>query len=182
MWKLQAEKDNIRTYVNTTTNSTCQQRACYTDVEGNRWWEFNDLITIPYTRQFAATKITSLYALNLTPDDVSSFFNKHKATLKSNSPEKYERAYAEVIDFEDKYKAAIDPLRQMSALVCVYFTINDEQIDSFLGDVQAKKMNLLEVEPEMHSFFLKRQISLIENYKSFLSQTLATASDQFNAS
>lgn len=183
MWTLQSEHNKVRTYKNSITNSECKQTQCYTDVEGNTWWQFNDLITIPYTRSFAATKITSLYAMNLTPNDVSSFFTKHKATLKSkDSSEKYERAYAEVLDFEDRYKAALDPLKQMSALVCVYFTMNDEQIDSFIGEVQAKKMSLLEVDPDMHNFFLRSQISLIENYKNFLKSVLQTASDQFNVS
>lgn len=169
MWSLKSENGNQRIYKNSTTNSECIQTKCYTDHEGNAWWEFNDLITLPFTRAFAAHKVTSLFALGLTPDDTNQFFTKHKATLRSkDTGEKYEQAYAELLEFENKFKSATDPVKQMSSLVCVYFTMNDEPIDSFSGDVQLKKMSLLEADPQMHNFFLQRQITLIEKSQAFL--------------
>lgn len=169
MWKLQSEKDGKRIYKNSVTNSECIQNKCYTDQEGNTWFEFADLISLPFTRNFAANKVTSLFALGLTPDDANQFFTKHKATLRSKDiGEKYEQAYAETLEFENKFKSATDPVKQMSSLVCVYYTMNDEPIDSFNGDVQLKKMSLLEADPEMHAFFLTRQIALIERSQAFL--------------
>lgn len=176
MWKLESETNSTRVYRNSTTNSECKQTMCYTDHDGNLWWEFIDLISIPFTRSFAATKITSLYSLGLTMEDVNAFLGKHKATLKSADGEKYERAYAELLDFESKIKAAADPIRQMTSLVCVYFTMNDEPIDSFMNEMQLKKMSLLEVNPYMHSFFLSRQIELLERYKNSLSPVSPTVS------
>lgn len=177
MWQLQSDKDGKRIYRNSVTNSECVQNKCYTDHEGNTWFEFTDLITLPFTRNFAANKVTSLFSLGLTPDDANQFFTKHKSTLRSkDNGEKYEQAYAETLDFENKFKSATDPVKQMSSLVCVYFTINDEPIDSFSGDIQAKKMSLLEADPAMHAFFLARQIVLIEKYQAFLNQTSLIAS------
>lgn len=182
MWTLQSDQNGKRIYTNFLTNSQCVQTLCYTDKEGNKWYEFADLISIPFTRTFAANKITSLYALGLSIEDANMFFTKHKATLKSkDAGEKYETAYAELLDFENKFKTAADPLKQMSSLVCVYFTINDEPIDSFGGELQIKKMSLLEADIEMHSFFLKRQIVLIENYKNFLNKTSLTALAQMES-
>lgn len=179
MWQLQSNQNGKKIYKNSATNSECVQQLCYTDKEGNQWFEFTDLISIPFTRTFAANKITSLYALGLSVDDATSFFTKHKATLRSkDNGEKYETAYAEVLEFENKFKTATDPVKQMSSLVCVYFTINDEPIDSFSGELQIKKMSLLEADIEMHSFFLNRQIVLIENYKNSLNKTFQTASAQ----
>jgi hypothetical protein len=140
----------------------------YVDKEENKWWSFQDLTAIPYTRNFAATKISSLYALGLSKDDLTGFISKQKATLKSNDPEKYEKAFAQVLDFESKASNATDAVKQMSSLVCVYFTLNDELIDSFDGTLQAKKMSLLEADPEMHSFFLSLQMSLTEHYLTSL--------------
>lgn len=177
MWQLQSDKDGKRVYRNSVTNSECVQNKCYTDQEGNIWFEFTDLITLPFTRNFAANKVTSLFSLGLTPDDANQFFTKHKSTLRSkDNGEKYEQAYSETLDFENKFKSATDPVKQMSSLVCVYFTINDEPIDSFSGDIQAKKMSLLEADPAMHAFFLARQVHLIESSQLFFSQISQTVS------
>lgn len=181
MWQLQSEKDNRRIYQNTATRSECITTKCYTDKEGNNWFEFQDLASLPFTRNFAANKITSLYSLGITIEDATQFFAKHKSTLRSkDGGEKYEQAYAETLEFENKFKQATDPVKQMSSLVCVYYTINDEPIDSFSGDIQLKKMGLLESDPEMHSFFLKRQITLIERSQDILKRISPIASEQIS--
>lgn len=182
MWRLEKETKKEKVYRNSVTNSECKQALSYVDKEGNTWWEFTDLVAMPFTRNFAATKITSLYTAGLTTEDVIQFISKQKAILKSkDSGEKYEQAYAEILDFENKVKNASDPIRQMSSLVCVYFTINDEPIDAFLNDTQLQKISLLEADANMHSFFLKRQIVLIENYKTFLSSISQIVSNPISA-
>ncbi len=179
MWTLQSEKDSQRIYRNNITNSECIQQLCYVDKDGNKWYEFIDLISLPFTRSFAANKVTSLYALGITTEDANQYFTKHKATLRSkDTGEKYEQAYAETLEFENKFKQATDPIKQMSSLVCVYYTMNDEPIDSFSGDIQLRKLALLEAYPEMHSFFLLRQMQLIENSQAFLKALSPTASVQ----
>lgn len=176
MWKLSSDKDGLRTYTNSQTSSKCEQNMCYTDKDGNQWWEFASLTSIPYTRQFAATKITSLYSLGLTKDDLTNHITSLKTIIKSDDREKYEKAFANLLDFESKATNAADPIKQMSSLVCVYFTMNDEPIDSFDGNLQLKKMLLLEADIEMHSFFLSRQIEATERYTSFLNQISQIAS------
>lgn len=168
MWKLQTETGDIRTYSNSTTGSQCNTKKVYKDKEGNDWYMFSDLMMMPDTRNFAATKISSLYALGLSKTDLTSHIEGLKSILKSNDKEKYEKAYANVLDFENKANNATDAIKQMSSLVCVYFLINDEPIDSFLNDLQVKKMNLLEANAEMHGFFLSKQIDLIERYQQHL--------------
>jgi hypothetical protein len=165
MWQLKTELNGKRTYINSVTGSQCTQTMVYVDKEGNKWWGFDNLMELPFTRSFAATKISSLYTLGLTTEDFKNFFTKHKATLKAkDNGEKYERAYAETLDFESKIEAASDPVKQQSALVTVYFTLNDEPIDSFGNEIQMRKMSILESDLEAHSFFLQRQIYLIESY------------------
>lgn len=176
MWNLQTEKDGKRTYTNSTTGSRCTTSKLYTDKEGNDWFGFHNLTEIPYTRQFAATKISSLYALGLSKDDLSEHINGLKKVLKSDDKEKYEKAFALVLDFESKANNATDAIKQMSSLVCVYFTINDEPIDSFDNNLQIKKMSLLEADFEMHSFFLKQQITATEHYMNFLNSISQIAS------
>lgn len=176
MWKLSNQHPDKRIYTNSETHSQCTQTMCYTDSDGNTWWEFDSLTSIPYTRNFAATKISSLYALGLSKDDLSSHINGLKNILNSNDKEKFQKAYALVLDFETKANSATDAIKQMSSLVCVYFTMNDEPIDSFDNNLQIKKMSLLEADPEMHTFFLKKQIDATERYTNFLNSISEIAS------
>jgi hypothetical protein len=164
MWQLKSEQENKRIYTNPTTGSECSQTMCYTDKDGNKWYSFDDLTAIPYTRNFAATKISSLYSLGLSKDDLSNHVTGLKTILKSTDKDKYEKAYANLLDFESKANNATDAIKQMSSLVCVYFTINEEPIDSFDQALQMKKMGLLEADIDMHSFFLQRQIERTEHY------------------
>jgi hypothetical protein len=168
MWKLSVEENNKRVYANSVTGSQSVQSMVYTDRDGNTWWQFVDLTAIPYTRNFAATKISSLYALGLSKDDLNNHISGLKSILKSNDPDKYEKAYANILDFETKANNATDAIKQMTALVCVYFTMNDEPIDSFDNNLQIKKMSLLEADVEMHTFFLQRQIDTTERYTQSL--------------
>lgn len=168
MWRLSTDGKNQRTYTNNVTNSQCTQSMVYVDKDDNSWWEFDSLTAIPFTRNFMATKISSLYALGLSKDDLSHHVNGMKSILKSQDKEKYEKAFALILDFENKANTATDAIKQMSSLVCVYYTLGDELIDSFDNSLQIKKMALLESDIEMHTFFLSRQIDATERYTNFL--------------
>lgn len=180
MWKLTSGQNNKRIYTNSETNSLCMQSMVYIDKDGNNWWEFDSLTSIPYTRNFAATKISSLYALGLSKDDLTGHINGLKKILKSDDREKYEKAFALVLDFESKAMNATDGLRQQSALVPVYYTLNDEPIDSFDQSLQLKKMELLEADVNMHSFFLKRHFDASQLLMNSLNSILPIAFQQQN--
>jgi hypothetical protein len=168
MWQLTKEEGKRRIYFNSATGSQCATSNVYKDKEGNDWWSFEDLTAMPYTRTFAATKISSLYALGLSKDDLSKHISGLKTILKSNDPEKYEKAYSAVLSFESLAGNATDAIKQMSSLVCVYFLLNDEIIDSFDGNLQSKKMAILEADHHAHSFFLTSLIDLTEHYTTSL--------------
>lgn len=168
MWKLSDEKDGKRTYVNATTGNTCATTKVYTDKDSNAWYQFDDLMGLPFTRNFAATKISSLYSLGLSKDDLNNHVSGLKNILKSDDKEKYEKAFALVLDFETKAANATDAIKQITSLVCVYFLLNDEAIDGFDNALQIKKMSLIEADPEMHGFFLKLQTEATERYMKHL--------------
>lgn len=180
MWKLSEEKGDKRIYINSLTGSRSVQTKVKTDNEGNSWFHFDDLTSLPHVRKFAGMKISSLYTLGLSKDDLSQHINGLKTILKSIDPDKYEKAYANILDFESKANNATDAIKQMSALTCVYFTMNDEDIDSFDQTLQAKKMAILEASPEMHSFFLSLQMQMNEQYHSFLNLISQTVSHPLN--
>lgn len=177
MWRLDNDKDGKRIYKNATTGSECTQTMCYTDKEGNQWWNFDDLRNIPETRIFVTEKISKLFLVNLTIFDLRKFATSFKTMLRSkDNGEKYEKCYNEVMQFESIFENAADPLRQLNALVPIYFTMNDEEIDSFVNDLQLKKMSIIEADMQMHAFFLKRQSYAMADYINFLDRIFRTAS------
>ncbi len=180
MWELQSESANKRIYFNQATGSRSTQTQIKVDKDKNSWWQFDNLMELPYTRNFQAAKISSLYALGLSRDDLHNHIGRLRKILKSTDPEKYEQAYAEVLDFETKVNSATDAIKQMSALVCVYFTLNDEAIDGWDAQLQIKKMALLEADVEMHSFFLTKQIEITERYTQSLNLLSQIVSPQEN--
>lgn len=175
MWKLQTDEKDKRVYVNSATNSQCEQELLKTDRDGNKWWGFTNLLTMPFTRHMASTKISSLYGLGFTKDDILGIIGSLKNVLNSTDAEMKQKCYSLVLDFESKAMTAIDPVKQMSGLVCVYHTFNDEEIDSFVDRVQLKKMSILEQDGELHAFFLIRQKDLIESYMNRLNLISQTA-------
>lgn len=176
MWKLETDNGKERSYLNSATGTKSTQTLIYKDKDGNKWWSFDDLNAMPWVRKFAANKIISLYALGLSKVDAEMFFTKHKATLKEkDNGEKYEKAFSETLEFENLFKGATDPVKQMSSLTCVYFTLEDENVDSFENGLQIKKMSMLEADGEMHAFFLRRQMDLTERLSLLLSLISQTA-------
>lgn len=176
MWEKIKDHEGKRQYRNPITGSECTTSIVCIDKDGNSWYTFDNLFTLPFMRQFAATKISSLYQIGLSKEDITNHIMSVKATLKSNDPEKYEKAFGLMLDFETKANEATNALRQISSLVCVYNVINDERVDLFDMSIQEQKLKLLEADHELHSFFLKRQIERTETYGSHLDLFLKTAS------
>jgi hypothetical protein len=176
MWQLTSETDIKRNYRNDATGTTCSTSYVYTDVEGNRWFTFDNLFTLPFMRQFAATKISSLYQIGLSKEDIEGHINGLKTTLKSTDTDKYEKCYALVLDFESKFQDATNVIKQISALVCVYNMLEDERIDVFEPEVQERKKQILDVDLNAQAFFLRSQIERTEIYGNHLDLFSKTAS------
>lgn len=170
MWQLTSDSGTQRLYTNSATGSKSQQTMVYTDRDGNKWWNFDDLTAIPHVRTMAAQKITSLYSLGLSKDDLTAHIDGLKFILRSSDKDKYEKAFALVLDFESKANAATDAIKQMTGLTTVYFTLNDEPIDSWDNALQIKKMGLLEADTDMHTFFLSLLIDVTARYTQAFSQ------------
>lgn len=176
MWQKINETLTTRKYRNPVTGSECSTTKVYTDKDGNSWWEFDNLFTIPYLRQFAATKIASLYQVGLSKDDITNHINSLKNILKSQDNEKYEKAMQHILTFEERFNDATNAVRQMSSLVCVYNVMNDERVDLFDNATQDIKLAILEADHEAHAFFLKRQIERTETYGTAFDQLSKIAS------
>lgn len=144
----------IRIYKNSLTGNELTTYLLRTDKGGNTWWTFEDLFALPFIRQLAAKKVLDLYGHGLALEDVKGIASQIKTILKSTSPEKYEQAFAKVIELENLSETMADPVKQCMGLCTVYLLLNDEQPDVWTNQAASVKMTLLALDVESQSFFL----------------------------
>lgn len=144
----------VRTYKNTMTGSTISTYLLHTDSQGNGWWTFEDLFTLPFIRQLAAKKVLDLYGNGLALDDIKQHTTQLKAILRSNDGEKFDKAMAKVLELESLSETMADPVKQCMGLCTVYLMLNDEQPDVWTNQETAAKMTLMTLDTSLQSFFL----------------------------
>lgn len=154
MYELQKETKKKRTYRNTVTGTEITTSVIYTDKDGRAWWAFDDLLQIPHIRKMAASQITQLYGVGFTKKDMTEFVTSQKAILKSNDPEKYEKAFAGILSIESAVNNNLDPVKQELGLCSVYILAADERVDFFSSVQTAEKMELWSTDIDLQSFFL----------------------------
>ena len=176
MYQLKSETETSRTYQNIQTGTQITTSVKYTDGDGHKWWAFDDLFAIPAIRKIAAQKISQLYGVGVTMEDITAFLEKHKATLQSTVADKYERAYADVLNFENIVTQTADPVKQSLALCTIYVLADGEQIDAFSMQDAAQKMGEWALKPDVQAFFLSWWMDGINPYMQLLRKASPTAS------
>jgi hypothetical protein len=173
----------VRIYRNTMTESEVTTYLLYTDKQKNAWWTFEDLFALPFIRQLAAKKVLDLYGHGLGLEDVKSITGQLKTILKSDSPERYEKTYAKVLELENLTETMADPVKQCIGLCTVYLLLNEEQPDVWTNHWSAQKMTLLSLDIASQSFFLnwwtgimRRSGSLLKGL-SLIASTVAQSSE-----
>lgn len=145
----------VRIYKNGLTGNPLETYHLHTDKFGNTWWTFVDLFAVPFIRQFTAKKVLDLYGNGLTLDDVKSITAQVKTILRSdNNGEKYEQAYAKILELENLTETMADPIRQCMGLCTVYLLFNDEMPDAWSNQVNSQKMTAMAHDLEAQAFFL----------------------------
>lgn len=186
---LQLQKTEIRTvngqqiefriYSNTLTGNSLATYFLRKDLFGNTWWAFEDLFQLPFIRQIASKKVIDLYGQGLSLMDIKSITGQLKGILKSASTEKYEQAYAKVLELENLTENLADPVRQSLGLCTVYLLMNDEPPESWTNQATAEKMSALALDPESQAFFLSwwmNKTKVFGQVLKGLSQIASTAS------
>lgn len=174
----------VRIYRNTLTGSEISIYLLKTDYQGNKWWAFEDLFALPFIRQMAAKKVLDLYGHGLALADVKAISGQIKSILRSNSPEKYELAYAKTNELENLAETMADPVRQCIGLCTVYLILNDELPDTWTNQDTARKMSILTLDVELQAFFLnwwtdimRRSGQVLKGLSRIVSTVNQTASD-----
>ena len=148
-------KRQVRTWRNDTTGGEISTYLLTTDPGGNKWWAFENLYELPFIRTMAANKIVRLYGNDLLLEDILAHTKDLKALLRSSDGEKYEKAYAKVLELETLSTAMADPVKQCIGLCTLYVLVNDERPDAYVQSEQSYKMNLLALDVDLQTFFLR---------------------------
>lgn len=154
MYELQTETDTQRIYRSSETGTETQLNLLTQSKDGAKWWAFNDLLSIPYIRKEASAGITRYYGNGITDNDLDRIIASQKELLRGNDPEKYEKAYAGILELEALKKETADPMRQALGLCSVYILADDELPDVFSTSRTKQKIERWALEPELQSFFL----------------------------
>lgn len=154
MYKLIDETSKQRVYRSEVTGTEVTTFLLKTDENDQHWWAFQDLLQMPFIRKKAAEKVTQLYGTYTTPEDINKITAALKLHLKSSDPEKYEKAYAEVLNLESLVRETADPNRQSLSLCSVYILADNERIDNFSFNEATEKMAKWTLMPDLQSFFL----------------------------
>lgn len=125
------------------------------DKAGNVWWTFEDLFTLPFIRQLAAKKVLDLYGNGLALADIKAYTTTLKTLLRGAEPDKYERAYAKVLELEGLSETMADPVKQCIGLCTVYLLMNEERPDTYVQAEQSIKMSHLGLDVDSQAFFLR---------------------------
>lgn len=130
----------------------------------HKWWAFEDLYQLPMMRYIAAKKVLELYGHGLSLDDIKGITGVMKGILKSDDKEKYEKAYAKVLELESLTESFADPIKQSLGLCTVYLLLDDEPPDVWTNQVSSLKMGILALDVESQAFFLNWWASSITHY------------------
>lgn len=144
----------IKTYTNSLTGGECVVYWLRRDILKNDWWAFEDLFALPFVRQLAAKNVIDLYGHGLALDDIKIITANIKATLRSQDAEKYEKAYAKVLELENLSETMADPIKQCMGLCTVYLLFNDELPDAWNNAVVSAKMTAMAHDIDSQAFFL----------------------------
>lgn len=165
-----------RTYTSSITGTEISTKLIYTDGSGNNWWAFEDLLQMPFIRKKAAEKVSQLYGVGITKEDLSNFVTKMKNTLRGADAERYEKAYSEVLNLESIIESTADPVKESLSLCTVYIMQDDERVDNFSYQQAARKVELWTLDTDAQAFFLTWLAAGINDYTQHYKSIMQIAS------
>ncbi len=175
MYELKSDDGARRSYVSRVTGTEVFTNLIYTDGNENKWWSFEDLLQIPFIRKKAAEKVSQLYGVGMTREDLTNFIARLKSILKDTDPEKYERAYSELLNMETIADETNDAVKQSLSLCSVYIMADDERIDTFSFTTAVQKMKVWEMDLDAQSFFLRWFTDGMNDFTKLYSSIIPTA-------
>jgi hypothetical protein len=180
-WILQEQTDpKQKLYIHSITGSECRLNLIITDKDGRGWWGFQDLFNMPVMRQMLSKSISDLFTVGLTRADLKGWIARQKAILKPADgkidPERYEKAYAQILNMENIIAATTEPATQYLTMASIYVVSDDENIEHFTHEKVAQKLELWKGDDDLAAFFLTWYCAHILDYIKDLKQLSQIAS------
>jgi hypothetical protein len=169
-------KTQVKVWENQQTGSQLTTSLLRTDEQGNKWWQFDDLLAIPFIRQMAAKQTADLYGHGLALADIKGYTGELKVLLRSTDEEKYDKAMAKVLEMENLADRVADPVKQCLGLTTVYLLLNDERPDVYMAGEQAVKMSIMAVNVDLQAFFLNWWTDVMVSFGKLFNGVSAIAS------
>lgn len=176
MYDLTTQTDTRRTYRSSITGTEIFTNMIYTDGSGDKWWAFEDLLQIPFIRKKASEKVSQLYGVGLSKEDLAKFVKSMKTILKGADPEKYERAFGELLQFESIVDETSDPIKQSLSMCSIYIMGDSERVDTFSFTDAVKKMELWALDLDAQAFFLSWLTDGMNDFTKHYSSIMQIAS------
>lgn len=138
-------------------------RKCYTDTEGNAWYEFDDPLRMPAQRALAGEIAATWADLNITKSDLRDYIKRMKASGQKGDIVKMFHLLSVL---EERVEWTCED-RTLLQLAQVYFVINDEPLMAGTQEHNALKDRIWGRDPDCRAFFLRMAFVLTSGYSKF---------------
>jgi len=132
----------------------------YVDIDGNKWYEFKDMLTLPTRRAIAGEVATKWASMNITPDLL-------KQTIQVMKQYGNEGKIVDMFHLLGELEFRLDYISEEKTLLdlaCVYFVIDGEDIIAYNPNEQDRKKEILERDAKAKGFFLQKAWQHTTNY------------------
>ena len=134
----------------------------YTDKSGTKWFEYENMLTIPAKRAIAAEIATRFADMNLTKDQLTRLFAEMKKNANEGNIVQLFHLMGE-IEFRLNYIGEETTLLELASC---YFLIEGEDETGFDEKHRQMKLDKFKVDSDCHDFFLQRAFEYTINYSN----------------
>lgn len=135
-------------------------KLIYTDDQGNKFYEFANVLEIPSRRSIAAEVAIREQQMNLTADNLNMLIEHAKTAGDKGN-------FSDVMTIinEIQYRLTFAGEEQtLLKLATIYFTINGENPNKYKKEDQDLKMEIFKSNDDVRDFFLQKAYNLTQIY------------------
>lgn len=133
---------------------------CYKDIDGNRWYEFKNMLSLPTRRAIAGEVATKWSSMNITKETLQKSIGAMKDFADKGKIVDMFHLLKE-LEFRLEY---ICEEKTLIDLACCYFILEGEDIKQMNSNWQDKKKEILDRDDDAKSFFLQKAWQYTTNY------------------
>jgi hypothetical protein len=134
----------------------------YTDKSGTKWFEYENMLTIPAKRAIAAEIATRFADMNLTKSQLIRLFGEMKKNANEGNIVQLFHLMGE-IEFRLNYIGEETTLLELASC---YFLIEGEDETGFDEKHRQIKLDKFKTDSDCHDFFLQRAFEFTINYSN----------------